>query len=170
GRLMVSWQPCARTRKRSAGKCGSSCRRSLARLPCSTMCRRRKCERYSKAGCNEDNVNLTDDERDLIALHLVTGIGPRLTSALLEHFGSASAILNASVPELLEVPYLGPKVAESLQRALANPDVAKECEQIARHGVHLSVLGRPGYPANLATIDDAPHLLFVKGGFEARDE
>jgi DNA processing protein len=36
--------------------------------------------------------------------------------------------------------------------------------------VHVSVLGRPNYPANLATIDDAPHLLFVKGGFEARDE
>jgi DNA processing protein len=115
-------------------------------------------------------VNLSDDERDLIALHLVTGIGPRLTSALLEHFGSASAILNASVSELLEVPYLGPKIAESLQRALANPDVARECEQITKHGVHLTVLGRPDYPANLATIDDAPHLLFVKGGFEARDE
>jgi DNA processing protein len=115
-------------------------------------------------------VNLSDDERDLIALHLVTGIGPRLTSALLERFGSAAAILRASVQELLEVPYLGPKVAESLQRALANPNVAKECEQIAKHGVHLRVLGRPEYPANLATIDDVPHMLFVKGTVELRDE
>src|SRR5471030_2092105 len=110
-------------------------------------------------------MNLADDERDLIALHLVTGIGPRLTSALLERFGSASAILRASVHELLEVPYLGPKVAESLQRAMANPDVAAECEQIVKHGVHLRVLGRPEYPANLATIDDKPHLLFVKGTY-----
>jgi DNA processing protein len=115
-------------------------------------------------------MNLTDDERDLIALHLVTGIGPRLTAALLEHFGSASAVLHASAPELMEIPYLGPKVAESLTRALANPDVVKECELIARHGVHLRVLGRFDYPANLATVDDAPHLLFVRGSLEGADE
>jgi DNA processing protein len=115
-------------------------------------------------------VNLSDDERDLIALHLVTGIGPRLTAGLLGHFGSASAVLKASVQELLEVPYLGRKVAEDLQRALANPEIAKELEQISKHGVHLRVKGRPDYPSNLATIDDAPHLLFCKGMLEARDE
>jgi DNA processing protein len=115
-------------------------------------------------------MNLSDDERDLIALHLVTGIGPRLTSALLERFGSAAAVLRASAADLREVPYLGAKVADSLQHALANPDVAKECAQIEKHGVHLRVMGRPEYPANLATIDDAPHLLFVRGALEARDE
>ena len=115
-------------------------------------------------------MNLSDDERDLLALHLVTGIGPRLTAALLDRFGTAAAVLKASVQELLEVPFLGRKVAEDLQRALVNPDVAKECEQIQKHGVHLCVLGAPEYPANLATIDDVPHMLFVKGTFEARDE
>jgi DNA processing protein len=115
-------------------------------------------------------MTLSDDERDLIALNLVTGIGPRLTAALLDHFGSASAVLQASASELQQVPYLGPKVAQSLTRALANPDVARESDLIARHGVHLRVFGRPGYPANLATIDDAPHLLFVKGEIEPRDE
>ena len=115
-------------------------------------------------------MNLSPDERDLIALHLVTGIGPRLTCALLDHFGSASAVLRASVAELMEIPYLGGKVAESLTHALANPDVARECELIEKHGVHLRVQGRPEYPANLATIDDAPHLLFVKGTLEPRDE
>lgn len=115
-------------------------------------------------------MNFTDDERDLIALHLVTGVGPRLTAALLEHFGSASAVLNASTAELMEIPYLGPKVAEGLTRALANPNVPRECAAIQEHGVHLRVLGRPEYPANLATIDDAPHLLFVKGNLDAHDE
>jgi DNA processing protein len=115
-------------------------------------------------------VNLSPEEHDLLALNLVTGIGPRLTAALLERFGSASAILRASVPELLEVPYLGGKVAQSLQKALANPDVAKECAEIEKHGVQLRVLGRTDYPANLATIVDAPHLLFVNGTLDARDE
>lgn len=115
-------------------------------------------------------MTLSDDERDLLALHLVTGVGPRLTAALLEHFGSASAVLHVSIRELTEVPYLGAKVAEAMTRALANPDVAREGEAIVQHGVHLRVLGRPEYPANLATIDDPPHLLFVKGTLETRDE
>jgi DNA processing protein len=115
-------------------------------------------------------MNLTDDERDLIALHLVTGIGPRLTAALLDRFGSASAVLRASADELREVPYLGAKVADALPQALANPDVAKECDLIEKHGVHLRIINRPNYPANLATIDDAPHLLFVRGDLEPRDE
>jgi len=115
-------------------------------------------------------MTLSDDERDLIALHLVTGVGPRLTAALLEHFGSASAVLRASAPELMEIPYLGPKVADALTRALANPDVAKECAQIDKHGVALRILGQAVYPANLATIDDAPHLLFVKGTLESNEE
>src|SRR6185295_17043882 len=34
----------------------------------------------------------------------------------------------------------------------------------------LRVLGRPEYPVNLATIDDAPHLLFCKGTIDPRDE
>ena len=72
-------------------------------------------------------MNLTDDERDLIALHLVTGIGPRLTAALLDRFGSASAVLRATADELRDVPYLGAKVADALRQALANPDVGKEC-------------------------------------------
>jgi DNA processing protein len=115
-------------------------------------------------------VNLSDDERDLIALHLVTGIGPRLTAALLDHFESASAVLRASAAELMEIPYLGQKVAEALTRALANPDVTRECALIAEHGVRLHVLGRPSYPANLATIDDAPRLLFVKGELDANND
>jgi DNA processing protein len=115
-------------------------------------------------------VNLSDDERDLLALHLVTGVGPRLTAALLDHFGSASDVLKASIPELLEIPYLGAPVAQALTEALANPDVGRECSAIEQAGVHLRVLGRPDYPANLATIDDAPHLLFAKGTIEQRDE
>ena len=46
-------------------------------------------------------MNPSADERDLIALRLVNGIGPRLTAALIDRFGSASAVLRASAAELL---------------------------------------------------------------------
>lgn len=115
-------------------------------------------------------MNLSAEDRDLLALHLVTGIGPRLTAALLERFGTPAAVLRASVAELVEIPHLTSKIAESLRHALTHPDVAKECEQIQKHGVHLCVLGQPGYPANLGTIDPPPHLLFAKGTIEPADE
>ena len=115
-------------------------------------------------------MTLSDDERDLIALHLVTGVGPRITSNLLERFGSASAVLRATSRELREVPYLPQKVADALSAALANPDVAKEVELLAKHGVQLRVLHRDGYPPNLATIPYPPHLLFVRGDISPSDE
>ena len=61
-------------------------------------------------------MNLSDDEHDLIALHLVTGIGPRLTGALLDISGPRRPSSTQSVAELMEIPYLGQKVAESLTR------------------------------------------------------
>ena len=79
-------------------------------------------------------------------------------------------MLQASAAELREIPYLPAKTADALTHALANPDVDKERGLIDKHGVHLRVLGRPDYPANLATIDDAPHLLFVRGTLEAGND
>jgi DNA processing protein len=114
--------------------------------------------------------NLSDEERDFIALNLVPGIGSRLTTALLERFGSVAQALRAPMQELREIPHLSTKVAQELARASGNPDIAKEAEQIHKHGVHLRLRGRSGYPGNLATIPDPPHLLYVRGTLEASDE
>ena len=46
---------------------------------------------------------LSAEERDLLALHLVPGLGPRLTSALLERFGSPAGALRATAAQLQEV-------------------------------------------------------------------
>ena len=43
-------------------------------------------------------LDLSDELRGLLALHLLPGLGPLRTAALLEHFGSADAILRASAP------------------------------------------------------------------------
>src|SRR4029078_12627394 len=67
--------------------------------------------------------SLTDDRRDLLALHLVPGIGPRLTAALLERFGSAAAVRRASADDLREIPYLGENLADKLASTLSVIDV-----------------------------------------------
>src|SRR5262249_8015660 len=105
----------------------------------------------------------TPEVRALITLHLVPGLGPRLTAALLQRFGSAAAVLEASVDQLGEVPYIGAKLAEDLLAAVGRANVDAELDQMARHGVRLLVLGTPEYPAPLAQITDPSHLLYLRG-------
>jgi DNA processing protein len=92
-----------------------------------------------------------------------------LTAALLERFGSARAVLEASSQELQEVPYIGAKLALDISRAMQSADVAAEVERISRYNVHLQALGSPDYPASLAEIPTPPHLLYVRGTLETRD-
>lgn len=111
----------------------------------------------------------TDEVRALLALHLVPGIGPRLTAALLQRFGSAARVLRADVAELCQVAHLGEKVAHAIARALHTVEVDGELERMRKHQVELRVLGAPDYPAALATIDTPPHLLYVRGTLTAAD-
>ncbi len=115
------------------------------------------------------SLSVSDDVRDLLTLSLVSGIGPRLTAALLERFGSARAALGASVADLCTVPYITPRLAESLTQALARSDAAAELERMERHGVRLIALGTPEYPPSLANIPDPPHLLYLRGTLTAAD-
>jgi DNA processing protein len=107
--------------------------------------------------------------RDLLALHLIRGLGPRRTAALLERFGSAAAILRADAAQLATVPHIGEKLAHDFTRSLGKVDVESELARASEHGVHLRALGTPDYPASLANIPDPPHLLYVRGTLEARD-
>ncbi|MCC6418311.1 MAG: DNA-protecting protein DprA [Gemmataceae bacterium] len=105
----------------------------------------------------------------MLTLQLVPGLGPRLTAGLLERFGSAVAALGASVAELRQVPFLGEKVAAAIHAMRETADVDAELDCMARHDVHLRVLGSPDYPAALASIYTPPPLLYVRGTLDERD-
>lgn len=111
-----------------------------------------------------------DDYRDLVKLHLLPGLGPRLTAALLARFGSARGVLEATTSELLEVPHIGSKLADSLVAAMGRLDVQAELDLIAREQVSLLAHGQPGYPTSLLQLRDAPTLLYLKGRLEAKDQ
>src|SRR5262245_106284 len=106
---------------------------------------------------------LNPEDRALIALHLVPGIGPRLLEAMLERFGSATDALRADPAEFLDIPHIGPSVAGKLAAALDNRDVDAELAFLEKHGVRMLRRGGPGYPRTLASIPGAPVLLFVRG-------
>ena len=111
-----------------------------------------------------------DPIRDLLALTLTSGVGPLTSRALLEHFGSAAAVLDAPIAALREVPNVGPKLADRIRHARADNDPDREIAEARRNGVTLIPRGTPGYPPTLDEIPDPPALLYVKGAFEPRDQ
>ncbi|HJT79136.1 MAG TPA: DNA-processing protein DprA [Gemmataceae bacterium] len=115
------------------------------------------------------SIPLTPEVRALLVLHLVPGLGPMRTAALLERFGSAEAVLRAGREELLAVDHVGPKLTADLLATVRQADIDAELRLLERHNTRLLVLGTPDYPPPLATITDAPHLLYVRGTLEPRD-
>jgi DNA processing protein len=113
---------------------------------------------------------LTSEAHDLLTLHLVPGLGPRLTIALLHRFGSAGAVLRATPLQLQEVPHIGSKLAQSLYQAMANVDVNKELAWVERQGVRLLVRGSVDFPRSLENIPDPPFLLYLRGQLQPDDE
>ena len=111
-----------------------------------------------------------DDElRDLLALTLVPGLGPRLTAAILDHFGSASAARLSTANELRALPHIGVKLANDFASALRTVDVDAEIERIERNDVRLIARGSPEYPVPLGTIPDPPALLYIRGSLTNAD-
>lgn len=111
-----------------------------------------------------------DPIRDLLALTLTSGVGPLTSRALLEHFGSAAAVLDAPIAALREVPNVGPKLADRIRHARADNDPDREIAEARRQGVTLIPRGTAGYPPTLEEIPDPPALLYIKGSFEPRDQ
>ncbi|HEV3258038.1 MAG TPA: DNA-processing protein DprA [Gemmataceae bacterium] len=114
-------------------------------------------------------VSLSSELRDLLTLQLVPGLGPRLTAALLDRFGSARAVLEAGPEQLCEVPHIGQKLAGELHQAMHGSDLTDELELIDRHDVRLLALGTADYPTSVSTIPDPPHLLYIRGRLEPGD-
>jgi DNA processing protein len=114
----------------------------------------------------------TDDQRllDSIQLAMVPGVGPHISQALLERFGSAGRALGASRGELLSVAGVGPKIAEKISQARQEFDASAELALCRRMGVSVVSRGDPDYPPPLENIPDPPGLLYVKGAILPRDQ
>lgn len=113
---------------------------------------------------------LPADLRDWLRLHLVPGLGPRLTTALLTRFSTPAAIWAASVGALAQVPRIGGRLAQQLASALQNVEVEAEWRAAQQQGLTLWPRGLPGYPANLRPLPDAPVILYARGQLLPADE
>jgi DNA processing protein len=112
---------------------------------------------------------MSDELHEHLALALVPGLGPKLTAALLERFGSAEAARRATAAELLDIPHIGTKLAGALSAALNTADPTEELALLARHGVRAVPLGWPSYPPPLVALAGAPALLYFRGTWTDAD-
>ncbi len=100
---------------------------------------------------------LSADERlDWLRLARCPRIGPVTFRHLIAQYGSAAAALEA-LPEL--AARAGTRRIEPPTRAAA----ARELEHLNRLGGCFLACGEPGYPAELAALEDAPPLLALRG-------
>jgi len=93
---------------------------------------------------------------DWLRLIRSENVGPRTVRTLLNHCGSAGAALKA-LPDLARRGGAGRAV-----RICPREDAERELAAAARRDVAFLALGEDEYPAQLATIDDAPPLLAVR--------
>ena len=105
------------------------------------------------------------DTRYKLALGHIEGVGLTVLRRLVLAFGSAEAVLSASAKELVAQWSVGPGLASSITKgsaaALAYAD--EQIEKAERYGVSLLDYAEADYPARLASLPDAPAVLYYKG-------
>ena len=106
----------------------------------------------------------------LVALNLISGVGPIRTRHLFDYFGGdPTAVLRASQGELERVPGISGPMASSIARWESEVDLAGELRRIQESGVTVLGFTEPEYPALLKQIYDPPTVLYVKGKLTPED-
>jgi DNA processing protein len=116
-----------------------------------------------------DSPEVPEAVREHLALALVPVLGPKLTAALLERFGSATAVRRVTAMQLLDVPHIGEQTAGKLVAAMRTVDIEPELKLMAKHGARAVPLGFPNYPATLARVPAPPPLLYFRGEWTEAD-
>ena len=96
-----------------------------------------------------------------LALALTPGLGPTRIKKLIEHFGTAERVFQASLTEL-EATGMRAISAQSIATGKSLELAQQECGKAAEARAKIISLSDPEYPARLKEIYDPPVILFVK--------
>jgi DNA processing protein len=94
---------------------------------------------------------------------------PRAAGELLDHYGSALAVMSAKPSAVAQAGRLKPAEAARFTEA-ARRDHSADAAKLDELGARLVTIRDDEYPANLRQIYDPPPVLFVRGRFEPCDE
>lgn len=113
---------------------------------------------------------LSDETKALLALHLVEGLSSRSTSALLDQFGTARAVLEAGPSDWAQIPYVNGSVVEKIQAIQTGNALTDEVRLLDELGVELLLRGQSGYPAGLVELAGTPAVLYMRGNYSEVDD
>jgi DNA processing protein len=99
-----------------------------------------------------------------IALSLVNGLGSVTFCQLLLTFKTPEAILAASYSALREI--VSKEVADGIQQAMENADIAKAFDWLDQQDNHLITLADAHYPKRLLETDQPAPVLYAKGNLQ----
>src|ERR1700674_21686 len=100
-----------------------------------------------------------------LALALTQGLGPTRIKKLIEHYGTAERVFQATLTEL-EATGMQAVSAQSLATGKSLELAQQECVKAAEANAKIISLSDPEYPSRLKEIYDPPVILFVKGNVE----
>ena len=101
--------------------------------------------------------------QNLLSLATLPGLGPRTLTLLLEKFGDAESVLEASREQLASVRGIGERLINMIQTADHFRDAASILTWCHEHQVQILTQRSPNYPGGLHELPDAPPILFAKG-------
>lgn len=104
-----------------------------------------------------------------VALSLIPGLGARTQARLLAHCGSLEAIFSADPHELRAVRGVGTTIAAAIV-ASDLPAVQAQIAAWQADGIAVLLREDAEYPAALGRLQDAPPVLFRRGGAEPSGE
>ncbi len=100
-----------------------------------------------------------------LALALTPGLGPTRIKKLIEHYGTADRVFQASLTEL-EAQGMRAVSAQSIATGKSLELAQQECGKASEARAKIISLSDPEYPSRLKEIYDPPVILFVKGSVE----
>jgi DNA processing protein len=98
-----------------------------------------------------------------IALRQTPSIGNTLSRHLYNHFGSAKAVFEAALEDLVQVQSIGAQAAKKILAQSSFPVAEKELQFIQKNNIQTFLFNDPKYPKRLQFLEDAPFLLYFKG-------
>src|SRR5438477_10957986 len=97
-----------------------------------------------------------------LRMSLVRGLGMRSSNALIRHFKTPEAVLNAGSPQL-ESHGIPPEVADDLLSPKSLERAEQEWMKAASLGIRILDILHPEYPPLLREIFDPPVILYIRG-------
>jgi len=107
----------------------------------------------------------------IITLNLNIELTPRKIISLINYFGSAENVLNASVSDLVRMEDGIPeKIAISTKKIAQSNRLEKELNLANRHGIDIITYKDTDYPEQLSDIPDFPPVIYIKGKLHKSDK